>query len=119
MKFIISKEYQYCECSPHIKATKEQLYIREVRTCNTFKEFDNKHSNREGSWLSKGKNHCINSQGNITRDMYHTESFWTIEITTMQELLALSGYTIEVSPWTDNSGISPNQIDGWIELKEE
>jgi hypothetical protein len=55
-----------------------------TRTCNE-QEFDKNHSNREGLWRSKGKNHTITKEGYITRQQENREC-WSIEINTLEEL---------------------------------
>ena len=59
-----------------------------TRTCDE-KTFNENFSEREGLWRSKGRNHSIDKNGYITRQMEDYEE-WTVEFATLEELIAFS-----------------------------
>lgn len=90
MKFIISCTSDYGDYSSPCAEAKEDRVVRiETRTLRTPEEFDKKFAAREGAWLSVGTNHRIGRNGYICRDR-EMMNVWTIEINSIEELIALS-----------------------------
>lgn len=65
------------KCIPCFKKSQDWI---EVRTFESFEDFDAKFGNSEGTWLSKGVNHRVNEDG---------AEGWFVEINSMEELIAL------------------------------
>jgi len=72
---------------PCKEAIKERYTRIEVRTFESFEEFDKKFGEIEGNWLSKGINHSVNQQGYIQREFPNDAVGWFVEINTLDELL--------------------------------
>ena len=89
MKFIIERTSGRGNSSPCVEAKEEQVVRTETRTLHSPEEFDKKFAGREGSWLSVGTNHRIDRNGYICRDREKMD-VWTIEIDSIDELIALS-----------------------------
>ena len=90
MKFIIKRTSGLANSSPCVEAKEEQVVRIETRTpFHSPEEFDKKFAYREGSWLSVGTNHRIDKNGYICRDC-EMMNVWTIEINSIEELIALS-----------------------------
>ena len=89
MKFIIKRTSGRGNSSPCVEAKEEQVVRTETRTLHSPEEFDKKFAYREGSWLSVGTNHRIDKNGYICRDCEMMD-VWTIEINSIEELIALS-----------------------------
>lgn len=89
MKFIIRRTSVWGNSSPCVEAKEEQVVETETRTLHSPEEFDKKFADREGSWLSVGTNHRIDRNGYICRDRKKM-NVWTIEINSIEELIALS-----------------------------
>ena len=89
MKFIIRRTSVWGNSSPCAEAKEEQVVETETRTLHSPEEFDKKFADREGSWLSVGTNHRIDRNGYICRDRKKM-NVWTIEINSIEELIALS-----------------------------
>ena len=90
MKFIIKRTSGRANSSPCVEAKEEQVVRIETRTpFHSPEEFDKKFADREGSWLSVGTNHRIDKNGYICRDC-EMMNVWTIEINSIEELIALS-----------------------------
>ena len=89
MKFIIERTSGRGNSSPCVEAKEEQVVRTETRTLHSPEEFDKKFAGREGSWLSVGTNHRIDRNGYICRDREKMD-VWTIEIDSIEELIALS-----------------------------
>lgn len=75
------------EYPPHPSAFISKLpkFTTHVRTCKTFEEFDNRFSSREGTWLSKGKNHRL-GLGCIMREEPQTGDGWYIKLGSLNAL---------------------------------
>ena len=82
MKFEITRtsgdENKPCE-----EAREEFVEHWQTRTC-TEEYFNQKY----GKWREKGKNHKIDKDGNITRQV-EDQIAWTIEINSLDELISL------------------------------
>ena len=89
MKFIITRTSERGNSSPCAEAKKEQVVKIETRTLHSPEEFDKKFADREGNWLSVGTNHRIGKNGYICRDREMMD-VWTIEVNSIEELVALS-----------------------------
>lgn len=89
MKFIITRTSEWGNHSPCAEAKKEQIVKIETRTFHSPEEFDKKFENREGNWFSVGTNHRIGKNDYICRDR-EMMNVWTIEINSIEELVALS-----------------------------
>ena len=77
MKFIITRTSDYGDCSsPCAEAKEDQLVRIETRALYSPEEFDKKFADREGN-------------GYICRDR-EMMNVWTIEINSIEELIALS-----------------------------
>jgi len=87
MKFHIKRTSSWGDKKPVPNAVMGDALHVHCRTCSE-QEFNEKFSNREGMWRSKGKNHRVNSDGHIERD--EDASGWFIEINSLDGLLALS-----------------------------
>lgn len=90
MKFIITRTSDYEDASSPCAEAKEDQVVRiETRALYSPEEFDKKFADREGNWLSVGTNHRIGRDGHICRDR-EMMNVWTIEISSIEELVALS-----------------------------
>lgn len=87
MKFKVRRTSLWDNEKPCKEAFQETYSRIEVRTLRSFEEFDEKFGEREGSWLLKGINHCINEMGYIQREFPDGEVGWFVEINTLEELL--------------------------------
>lgn len=81
------------QCPPHPSAFISKLpkFSTCVQYCKTFEDFDNKLSSREGTWLSKGKNHRL-GLGCIIREEPQTGDGWYIKLGSLK---ALEGFIQE------------------------
>lgn len=52
--------------------------------------FNKKYGKEEGLWRSKGKNHIVTEEGFIRRTLDEKESFWTISIADLSDLIELN-----------------------------
>lgn len=85
MKFKVSRASVWDKSvKPCDKAKLEECVNLDVRTLKTPEEYDLKFKNGE-TWLSRGKNHCINEDGFIQREF--TDKAWFVDINTLEELL--------------------------------
>lgn len=84
MIYIIKRTSTYDETQPCEEAIQRTFEYWHTRTCSED-EFNEKFSQREGAWRSKGKNHTITDQGYITRQENDVMK-WSIEINTLDEL---------------------------------
>lgn len=89
MKFIVERTSIWGNDKPYEKCKLETVDRTEIRTLRTPEEFDAKFSDREGKWLSRGVDHCIDERGYIKRTHKNDINVWTIEINTLEELIAL------------------------------
>lgn len=89
MKFIISRTSERGDSSPCAEAKKGKIVRIETRPLHSPEEFDKKLAKREGSWLSVGTNHRIGKNDYICRNREMMD-VWTIEINSIEELVALS-----------------------------
>ena len=88
MKFKVSKTSIWDdEISPCEDVTKKRYTRFEIRTLGNYEEFDKRFGAREGNWLSKGINHCINNKGYVQREILNGSVGWFLEISTLDELL--------------------------------
>lgn len=91
MEYLISSEDYRIDsteqlCSGAVYKAVDRI---EVRTITTFEEFNWKFGKREGTWLSKGTDHCINDRGYIQRTFPKGELSWVIEINSLEQLQQL------------------------------
>lgn len=89
MKFIILRTSEWGNSSPCAEAKEDQVVRTETRSFRSPEDFDKKLAKREGSWLSVGTNHRIGENGYICRNREMMD-VWTIEINSIEELVALS-----------------------------
>lgn len=89
MKFIITRTSEWGDSSPCAEAKRDRVVRVESRTFRSPEEYDKKFAAREGAWLSVGTNHRIDRDGYICRDREMMD-LWTIEINSIEELVALS-----------------------------
>ena len=89
MKFVICRTSMWTEEKPYEKCVREIVDRIEVRSLNTPEQYDTRFSTREGKWLSRGVNHCINEEGYIQRTHKNDREVWVIEVNTLDELIAL------------------------------
>jgi hypothetical protein len=87
MIYVITKTSAYGDEKPCEEAKKRIFERWHTRTCSED-EFNEKFSDREGLWRSKGKNHTITKDGYITRQEDDEEA-WSIEINTLDDLQKL------------------------------
>ena len=85
MKFIVTKTSVYSDDAPCDEAKSGMFESWSIRYC-TEAYFNKRFAEIEGLWRSKGRNHCVNSDGNICRQA-HDERLWYIEIGTLDELM--------------------------------
>lgn len=85
MNFVITRTAEHGDIKPCKEAFKSKIKYWHTRTCNE-KEFNDKFSDREGLWKSKGKNHKVTKDGYITRQEEDRET-WMVEINSLEELL--------------------------------
>ena len=90
MKLKIHKTSQWSfdeNYPPHEDAFISKLpkYRTHVRTCPSFEDFDKRHADREGTWLSKGINHRI-EHNCVVREEPQTGNAWYIKIGSMKAL---------------------------------
>ena len=99
MEFKISRSGDFNDKKPVDKAYRKSFLKVDVRTTDSFEEFDAKFGKREGTWLSKGVNHRIDKDGNIARDFPNGATGWFIKVDTLDELVKMieiyEGVTIE------------------------
>ncbi|MEF9952217.1 MAG: hypothetical protein RR782_02570 [Clostridium sp.] len=88
MKFIVKRTSMWCDEPPCEGVTFGKLDYVDIRTLNSFEEFDELHSKSEGTWLSKGINHRIREEdGFIERTIPDGFEGYYIEINTLEELI--------------------------------
>ena len=119
MKFKVSRSSEYGESkSPCEGAYQENFTYVQIRTLGSYQEFDDKFGSREGNWLSKGINHCINEMGYVQREFPLGAIGWFIEINSLEELMKfqkVQGDIIIKKCW-ENSSIKEIEIyDGYRE----
>ena len=109
MKFIIERTSGRGNSSPCVEPQEAQVARTESRTLHSPEEFDKKFAYREGNWLSVGTNHRIGKNGYICRDC-EMMNVWTIEINSIEELIALSrkyGEIIIIDHYLDINDMHP------------
>lgn len=92
MRFVISRTSEWRgENAPHPDAYRQDglKWSTDQRTCKTFAEFDERHSHREGTWLSKGRNH-EQLPDRISREVSESGAFWYIDLPDLQALVAFA-----------------------------
>jgi hypothetical protein len=106
MKFTVTRTSMFGEGSPCDESKSGLFEQWRVRTC-TEKYFNNHYAKHEGTWLSKGRNHCVNSEGEICRQV-EDERLWYIEVDTLRELMdfcsTYGDVVISSSAYTDRDG---------------
>jgi len=87
MNYIIKRTSVYHDkpCEEAFEAMHEHWHVRTVDE----KTFDDRFSNREGLWRSKGKNHSLTEEGYIIRQEDDVK-VWTISINNLEELNSFS-----------------------------
>jgi hypothetical protein len=88
MKYIVSRTSDWNnKVQPCENAKIESYTYKEVRTFNSFVDFDEKLGKQEGKWLSKGINHCINERGYVQREFPKGKKAWFIKINSINALM--------------------------------
>jgi len=87
VKFKVKRTSLWDGEQPCNNATEEKYTRFEVRTLNSFEEFDKRFGSNEDKWLSKGINHCINERGYVQREIPDVSIGWFIEINSLEELM--------------------------------
>lgn len=86
MKFLVRRTSDYSN-KPCDEAEFGKYDIIDIRTLNSPEEYDRILSKNNGTWYSKGENHCINDDGYIQRTFTGAGNGWFITINTLEELL--------------------------------
>ena len=85
MRFKISRVSEWrSDVVPCVEAKLEDCVMLDIRTLKSPEEYDSRFGN-SGTWLSKGRNHCINKDGFIQREFDSKD--WFIYIDTLEELI--------------------------------
>ena len=77
--------YSEDEKPPCKNAFKHEFEWWSVRTC-TEEWFNDMHSHREGLWADSGSQHHITKEGYIAKLMDKKDTYWAIEINSIEEL---------------------------------
>lgn len=85
MKFKVSRTSLWNGKKPCEEAYLCYWNVFEIRTCNEV-VFNSLHSQDEGRWRDKGKNHTVLKNGDIKRQIDDKE-FWTVNIKSLKELM--------------------------------
>ena len=106
MKFTVTRTSVYGNNAPCEEAKSGMFEQWRVRTC-TERYFNKHYAKREGLWKSKGRNHYVNSEGNICRQV-EDEQLWYVEFDTLIHLLEFCSTYGEVvinsSAYSDRDG---------------
>lgn len=88
MEFIVRRTSDISNEKPIEGAYLEKLEYYDVREQKTFGESDKKLSNVEAAFLSEGRDHKINEDGNIQRTLDKDE--WCIHIEDLNHLININ-----------------------------
>lgn len=88
MEFIVRRTSDLYIDKPIEGAYLKTLKYFDIKAYETFEQFDKKLSNVEGEFLSKGRDHKINKDGNIQRTLHKDE--WCINVEDLNQLIHLS-----------------------------
>ena len=88
MQYIVTRTSlwgdEWSDVKPCEEAFKHTYEKWQIATCSE-KMFDKRHSKRNGTWRSKGKNHDVTKEGNIRRQVDNTMK-WTVKISNLEGL---------------------------------
>ena len=95
MEFIVRRASSYSKDNkkPIERAVFKSLDRIDIAPFSNAEAFDKIYFNREGSWFSKGVNHCINKKGCIQRTLLNNYEEWIIEINTIEDLIDIMDET--------------------------
>lgn len=95
MEFIVRRASNYFTSDerPVERAVFKSLDRIDIAPFSNAEAFDKIYFNREGSWFSKGVNHCINKKGCIQRTLLNNYEEWIIEINTIEDLIDIMDET--------------------------
>lgn len=85
MVFVVERTSLWGDEKPCDEAYRKKFKCWQTRTCSE-EEFNNRFSEREGLWRSKGKNHTVTDKGYITRQIEDQEA-WAIKFNNLNELM--------------------------------
>ena len=82
MEFLVTRTSDWSYSKPCDEAYEKNYMRKDVRTINSFEEYDNRFKD---NFLDTGINHKINDSGYIEREF--EDEAWFVKIDTLEELL--------------------------------